>query len=66
MCDFIDSTVDREEQLTSMAIANRARYVGVSAVECEECGEPIPEGRRAAIPGVKHCVYCAAIMEIKR
>lgn len=31
-----------------------------SAFECEECGEPIPEARRLAIPGVRLCVSCQA------
>ena len=33
--------------------------VGESLAECPECGEPIPEARRAALPGVKLCVDCA-------
>lgn len=32
---------------------------GVSLKECADCEEPIPEARRAAIPGVKLCVECA-------
>lgn len=31
---------------------------GESAEECAECGEPIPEARRLAIPGVKLCIDC--------
>lgn len=31
---------------------------GESLTHCAECGEPIPEGRRRAIPGVKLCVEC--------
>ena len=34
--------------------------VGDSLRECAECGEEIPEARRAALPGVKLCVDCAA------
>lgn len=32
-----------------------------SAEYCEDhaCGEPIPEGRRVALPGVQYCVDCA-------
>jgi RNA polymerase-binding transcription factor DksA len=32
-----------------------------SAEYCQDdlCGEPIPEGRRAALPGVQYCVECA-------
>ena len=32
---------------------------GESARECDECGEPIPERRREALPGVRMCVECA-------
>ncbi|MEO6386831.1 MAG: TraR/DksA family transcriptional regulator [Croceibacterium sp.] len=31
---------------------------GPSATHFDECGEPIPEGRRAAVPGVRTCVAC--------
>lgn len=31
---------------------------GESLHECEECGEPIPEARRKAIPGVRLCISC--------
>ena len=33
---------------------------GEGADECDECGEPIPAKRRAAIPGVRTCVACQA------
>ena len=29
-----------------------------SLYECENCGEPIPESRRRAVPGVRLCVDC--------
>ena len=31
---------------------------GESLVECADCGEPIPEARRKALPGVKLCIDC--------
>ncbi|SEL10798.1 transcriptional regulator, TraR/DksA family [Roseovarius azorensis] len=31
---------------------------GESLTHCAECGEPIPEARRAALPGVKLCIDC--------
>ena len=31
---------------------------GASATHCHECGEPIPEARRAALPGVRLCIVC--------
>ncbi len=37
----------------------RARMPAGESLECcEECGEPIPERRRAALPGVRTCVAC--------
>ena len=36
----------------------RRAPVGESATHCAECEEPIPEKRRAAIPGVKLCIDC--------
>ncbi len=31
---------------------------GESLTHCEECGEPIPEARRKALPGVRLCLAC--------
>ena len=31
---------------------------GDSLTHCAECEEPIPEARRAALPGVKLCIEC--------
>lgn len=33
--------------------------------ECEECGEPIPEGRRRALPGARTCVACQSVRDAK-
>ncbi|MEL7132533.1 MAG: DksA/TraR family C4-type zinc finger protein [Pseudomonadota bacterium] len=38
----------------------RRAPVGDSLTHCAECEEPIPEARRAAVPGVKLCVECVA------
>ncbi|ASJ72624.1 DksA/TraR family C4-type zinc finger protein [Granulosicoccus antarcticus] len=51
--DQIDASVDEA--------VNRARqqlHKGESLVDCEECGEPIPEARRRAVSGVRLCVTC--------
>lgn len=37
----------------------RRAPVGESLTDCAECGEPIPQARRKAIPGVKLCIDCA-------
>jgi phage/conjugal plasmid C-4 type zinc finger TraR family protein len=31
---------------------------GPSLTHCAQCGAAIPEGRRAAIPGVRLCIAC--------
>lgn len=33
---------------------------GESLMHCVECDAPIPEARRRAVPGVRHCVSCQA------
>ncbi|MGX7896360.1 DksA/TraR family C4-type zinc finger protein [Tsuneonella sp. HG222] len=51
--DQIDDTV------TDAVTAARARMpTGESATHCDACGEPIPKGRRVAVPGVRTCVAC--------
>ena len=37
-----------------------------SAVECEECGDEIPQARRLLVPGVQMCVYCQELYESQR
>jgi phage/conjugal plasmid C-4 type zinc finger TraR family protein len=42
----------------------RARMpAGPSAEYCDDCGEPIAERRRAALPGVRTCVNCQSIRD---
>lgn len=36
---------------------------GPSLTHCEECEEPIPEKRSAAIPGVRLCVECQSELD---
>lgn len=50
----IDASI--EDELKRMQ-ARRAPE-GASLTNCAECGEPIPEARRSAIPGVKLCIDC--------
>jgi phage/conjugal plasmid C-4 type zinc finger TraR family protein len=37
-----------------------------SAEECEDCGDPIPEKRREAMPGCTTCVRCQAKREARK
>lgn len=41
----------------------QALPTGESAEYCDECGEPIPEARRVAVPGVQHCIGCQSELE---
>lgn len=53
--DQIDASIQDELQ----RMAARKSPQGDSLAECAECGEPIPESRRKALPGVKICIDCA-------
>ncbi|MFT4190854.1 MAG: TraR/DksA family transcriptional regulator [Comamonas sp.] len=70
MTDDIDRAAAREQQLRDDALRDHARRAGLagktaadSATECGDCGEPIPAGRRRAVPGVRLCVACQALQE---
>ena len=49
----IDATVEAMVQLAKSRLPR-----GESLTHCEECGIPIPEARRQAVPGVRLCVTC--------
>lgn len=49
----IDDTVE-----DAVRRARRQLPQGESLRHCEECGAPIPEARRQALPGVRLCVRC--------
>ena len=54
----IDASVEDEIQRARSQLAK-----GESAEECDECGAPIPEARRKAIPGVRLCINCQSAHE---
>ena len=51
--DQIDDTITDAVQRARAHIPK-----GESETHCQECGEPIPEARRRAVPGVRFCVPC--------
>ncbi len=51
--DQIDDTI-----LDGVLTARARMPVGQGSEDCIECGDPIPEARRRAIPGVTTCVPC--------
>jgi len=51
--DQIDATVK-----DGISRAQSRLSQGPGLTHCAHCGQPIPEARRAAIPGVRFCVRC--------
>lgn len=65
MADVIDTAQERADLILSAQIqAARAHVAGVSSMFCIDCDRPIPEERRAALPGVELCVYCKELSEM--
>lgn len=54
-----------QDRLDRILQSRQPQAVGVSAVECIECGFDIPNGRREALPGVQTCVDCASIIALQ-
>lgn len=67
MTDVFDRAQEREEEMRQDALAEQARHApplaGDSAEVCAMCGATIPQGRRAALPGVQTCVECQTDIE---
>ena len=59
--DQIDDTV---KDAVSLARANMP--TGEGALFCDECGDPIPEARRKALPGARTCVPCQSGRDSRR
>lgn len=51
--DQIDASVEDAVEAARSRLSQ-----GESLKYCEECGEPIPEARRKALPGVRKCIAC--------
>lgn len=64
--DIIDTAAEIEELQRNAALsAHRLNRNAVSAECCAECGEEIPEPRRAAVPGCQTCAECQEEKEFK-
>lgn len=63
----MDRAQAREEEMRQDALAERARrapaLAGDSTLACAECGNVIPEARRQAVPGTRHCIECQRDIE---
>ena len=56
-----------EDTVADGVLSARARLPsGEGTVECVECGEPIPEARRKALPGARTCVSCQSGRDARR
>jgi len=58
--DQIDDTV-----ADAIKAARAKMPAGESQTHCTECGEPIAEGRRRALPGVRTCIECQSARDSK-
>ncbi|MCK6884506.1 TraR/DksA family transcriptional regulator [Enterobacter cloacae] len=66
MTEIIDQASALEEMMRELDIAaHRINRNAVSAEHCEECDEPIPELRRAAVPGCQTCAECQGVIELR-
>ncbi|EOZ9396047.1 TPA: TraR/DksA family transcriptional regulator [Enterobacter hormaechei] len=65
--DIIDNTAAEIEELQRNAALSdhRVNRNVVSAERCEECDEPIPEPRRASVPGCQTCAECQGVIELR-
>ncbi|GJN49458.1 MULTISPECIES: TraR/DksA C4-type zinc finger protein [Pseudomonas] len=58
MADDVDIANENVlKHVEQMLAARQPANGGVCAEECEDCGEPIPEGRRLALAG-RGCLRC--------
>lgn len=66
MPDIIDTAAEIEELQRNAALSvHRLNRNTVSAERCAECGEDIPEPRRAAVPGCQTCAECQGVIELR-
>ncbi len=61
-----EGAVQEQIDATVKDAINRAKSqlpAGESLQNCAECGNDIPEARRAALPGVRLCVACQELLD---
>ena len=56
--DQIDATVEDAVKRVRDQLAQ-----GESLTHCDKCNKSIPEARREAVPGVRLCVPCQAVLD---
>lgn len=65
MSDLIDRAAEEEALFLAEALAKHHHEPAKtgSYSHCEDCGEPIPEARRKAVPGCTRCIVCQTYLE---
>lgn len=66
---YKDGNVQEQIDASVQDAVKQAREMmkaGASLKECEDCGEPIPERRREAVPGVRRCIECQSELDGSR
>lgn len=53
--------MERERQV----LIERMQLRGVSRTHCAECDEAIPQARQLAVPGVRCCIDCQELAEVR-
>lgn len=64
--DVCDQSAAAADFYLDIAIKNRTEVAEdplLSAFDCDNCGDPIPEARRQAVPGCRLCVVCQTLEE---
>ncbi|MBJ9952176.1 TraR/DksA C4-type zinc finger protein [Acinetobacter baumannii] len=65
MVDLVDMAEEFQAMQLQEKIVARAQFQGASLYDCAECGDEIPEQRRA-IGGVTLCIKCQSDLEAKQ
>ncbi|EDF5515135.1 TraR/DksA C4-type zinc finger protein [Salmonella enterica] len=63
MPDICDHANEEMEFLNQIKFSRPPSPTRTSATHCCDCKKPIPKRRREAIPGVRRCVDCQALLE---
>lgn len=67
MSRAFDRSCEQSELILEKQIeAARGKCIGISAIECADCGCVIPEQRRIAAPGCIRCIDCQDVFELKQ
>ncbi|KAF1071012.1 MAG: Protein TraR [Pseudomonas citronellolis] len=66
MADLADHANDLMLERLESLLSARQREAEPSAMECIDCGDPIPSARRLAAPGCCRCLDCQAMDELER